>query len=30
MVKFGKPFHEIAEVAKNEAVRLIIVATQKM
>ena len=27
MVKFGKPFHEIAEVAKDEAVDLIIIAT---
>ena len=27
MVKFGKPFHEIAEVVKNEAVDLIIIAT---
>ena len=27
MVKFGKPFHEIAKVAKDEAVDLIIIAT---
>ena len=27
MVKFGKPFHKIAQVAKDEAVDLIIIAT---
>ena len=27
MVKFGKPFHEIAQVAKAEAIDLIIIAT---